>query len=74
MKKQEQNKLIRELIHNVQDSIIEESDKYPELWDGIELRWRIADVFNQVVFSNAGSRKGKRYMDYKNTVIVENLI
>jgi len=70
----EQRKLIRELTHNVRDSILEESAKYPETWDGIELRWRVADVFSQVVFSDAGQRKGKRYQEYKNTVLVDNLI
>lgn len=70
----EQTNLIKELIANVQDDILKESIKYPETWDGIELRWRLADTFSQVVFGNIGKRKGKRYLDYKNFVLVNGLI
>ena len=70
----EQVRLIKELIANVQDDILKESIKYPENWDGVELRWRIADVFSQVVFGDIGKRKGKRYLDYKNTVYTTPLI
>jgi len=72
--RQEQEHFITELIDNVKQDILKESPKYPDTWDGIELRWRIADVFGQVVFGDTGKRKGKRYLDYRNTVIVENLI
>jgi len=71
---QEQTKLIKELIANVQDDILKESIKYPETWDGVELRWRVADVFSQVVFGGIGKRKGKRYLDYKNIVYTTPLI
>ncbi len=74
MEKGEQIKLISGLIANVKADILKESAKYPEEWDGIELRWRIADVFGQVVFGGIGERKGKRYNDYKNTVLVNDLI
>ena len=70
----EQTKLIKGLIANVQDDILKESIKYPESWDGVEIRWRIADVFSQVVFGNIGRRKGKRYLDYKNSVYTTPLI
>lgn len=74
MTHQEQTVFINELIKNVQGDIIKESNKYPEAWNGIELRWRIADVFNRVVFGEIGKRSGKRYRDYHNTVIVKNMI
>lgn len=38
----EQTELIKGLITNVQDDILKESIKYPENWDGVEIRWRIA--------------------------------
>ena len=74
MKKQEQAELIKELIANVQQDILGESSKYPESWDGVELRWRIADVSSQVVFGDMGKRKGKRYLDYKNLVYTTPLL
>lgn len=74
MAKREQAKLIRGLIKNVKEDILKEAPKYPSNWDGVELRWRIADVFGQVVFGEVGQRKGKRYLDYKNTVLVNGLL
>ncbi len=74
MEKQKQVELIKGLIANVQKDIEEESAKYPESWDGIELRWRIADVFSQVVFGQSGKRKGKRYQEYRNTVLINGMI
>ena len=70
----EQTEFIKELIANVQDDILKETIKYPDTWDGIELRWRMADVFSQVVFGDIGKRKGKRYLDYKNFVYTTDLI
>ena len=70
----EKKEFIDELIGNVREDIYGELSKYPEDWAGIELRWRIADVFKQIVFGGIGARKGKRYSEYSNTVIVENLI
>jgi hypothetical protein len=71
---EEQTKLIKELVSNVQNDILKESIHYPAKWDGIELRWRIVDVFSQVVFSEFGKRKGTRYNEYKNDRIIYNLI
>ena len=65
---------INELVNSVTADVLREVKKYPENWDGIELRWRIADAFGQTVIGNIGDRKGKRYRDYKNTVLVDNLM
>ena len=70
MERTEQLRLLTELINHVKEDIIKESAVYPETWDGIELRWRVADAFSQVVFGEVGARKGKRYRDYRNTVII----
>lgn len=74
MTKTERKLFIKGLIGNIQKNLLVESCKYPETWNGIELRWRIADVFGQVVFGESGGRKGKRYLDYKNVVLTEDLI
>jgi len=64
---------VQQLTTAVADEIITniETGKIPEEWDGIELRWYIAEKFNQVVFKGTGSKARKR--DYNNTVIVNNL-
>ena len=74
MTQEEREQFIKELCNNVQFDLLKESMKYPEDWDGIELRWRIADVYNQVVFGESGKRKGKRYLDYRNFVYTTDLI
>jgi hypothetical protein len=62
---------IKELTNSVRDSLIRENRKYPNEWDGYELRWLIADTFERNVMPSG--RKGKRYNEYKNTVLVNNL-
>jgi hypothetical protein len=74
MTKTERKRFIKELVSSVQKDLLYESGKYPDSWDGIELRWHIADVFSQVCFGNVGKRKGKRYADYKNTIYTSNLL
>jgi hypothetical protein len=74
MTKKERQQFIRELTNNVKEDLLKECGKYPTDWDGFELRWRVADVYGQVVFGENGKRKGKRYLDYKNTVLIKNLI
>ena len=49
------------------------SKNMPSSWDGIELRWYIADTFAGVVFTDSGKRKGKRYADYRNETYISNL-
>lgn len=71
---EEQTTLIKELVANVQGDIIKESIKYPETWDGVEIRWRLAEVFSQVVFGQFVNKRDKRYKDYKNFCIVNDLI
>jgi len=73
MNNMEQFGFICELIDNVKTEILMKSKKFPENWDGIELRWYIADRFSQVVMGGSGERKGKRYKDFKNEVLVNNL-
>lgn len=72
MKYAEKVTFIAELIGNVQDGIIKKTDKLPENWDGIELRWYIADKFADAVMGSYDKRS-KRYKDYENEVLVNNL-
>jgi len=58
------------LIENVKKNLLKEVDRYPEKWDGIELRERIKDVFSQVVIKRTMSKK----RDYNNYCIVNGLL
>ena len=72
MTKQERIDFIAELCGNVTKELLDKVDKMPEEWDGIELRWLIAEKFSQVVFSQINVTR-KRKHEYNNTVLVENL-
>jgi len=70
--KAEKKAFIAELIQNNKAIILSKLDKLPQNWDGIELRWYIAEQF-QTVIPNGQNKKSKRYQNYKNNCIVKNL-
>ena len=70
MEKKEQRQFINELVDNVKAEILQY--KYPETWDGIELRWLIKEKFKQVVFGGYGDKRTKRYKNFENDCIVNN--
>ena len=72
MNTQEKTVFINELIDNVKAHVLEKVDKYPDEWDGVELRWLIRDYFDLAIFS--GGKKQKRLKDYKNECLVNNLV
>ncbi|MCK4384693.1 MAG: hypothetical protein KAW52_00375 [candidate division Zixibacteria bacterium] len=63
----EKCRFINELINNVQMEVVERVRDMPEDWDGRELRWYIAEKFNEAIFDR--DKRGKRYQDYKNFII-----
>jgi len=69
MTKREQKVFVSGLIGNVKGEILGKMDKFPDDWDGIELRWYIRDYFGACVLT--GNKKRER--DYKNTVLVNGL-
>ena len=71
MTDKEHRKFIKELIANVQAKILQR--RYPKEWDGIELRWLVSEHFQQVVFGGYKDKRQKRYKDFENTCIVDNL-
>ena len=76
MTSKEQKAFTRELIGNVETEIMKlfKSKKIPADWEGIELRWLIADRYAAVVFGIIGKRTGKRYRSYFNETIINNLL
>ena len=73
MTKKQRDRFIRTLCKAVRDEMLLKSKNMPSSWDGIELRWYIADTFAGVVFTDSGKRKGKRYADYRNETYISNL-
>lgn len=61
---------ISELIDNVKTDITKKVKDMPEEWDGLELRWYIAEKFEEVVFAGYHDKRSKRYQDYRNFVII----
>ncbi len=60
-------RFINDLTDNVKMDIIKKVKDMPEDWDGIELRWYIAEKFDEATFGVY--KKGKRYNKYRNFVI-----
>ena len=71
MTKDEKLEFLNNFIDHVEDSIILNIDKFPDNWDGIELRQLIADKFQWETFPEYLT--GKRKREYKNSIIVDNL-
>lgn len=70
MNKYEKIEFINSLIKTVQLEMLENIDKVPENWDGIELRMWIKEKFSNVVF---GSISKKRRMNFVNDTIEHNI-
>ena len=73
MTQNEQEKFIDELFKNVKEEVLLRAAKFPENWDGIELRWFCRDKFDGVVWGRHSDKRKKRYRDYENHCIVNNL-
>jgi hypothetical protein len=71
MTKQQKKTFIRELVASVQSEALSKVAAMPEGWDGIELRWYLAEKFHQSTMSAAVNQRRKR--DYDNEVLVRNL-
>lgn len=73
LNKQEKEQFIKDLMGHVQKSMLNKLDKVPEDWDGIELRQWIADTFD---WERTGSFviDKKRLKNYRNEIIVKNLV
>lgn len=76
MTKAGKRKFMRDLCRTVLAGALARVDKMPPEWDGIELRHYIADRFGQqaLTFSRGADLAAqRRYREYKNTVLVNNL-
>ena len=71
MTRKEQRTFVRELVRDVESDLLNKLSRVPEDWDGIELRWWVAEIYSRIVVSDTGLKQ--RRSEYKNSVIVNNL-
>lgn len=73
MKKSEQKQFIRSLTKSIVGDIEKKisAGKIPENWDGHELRYLLSEKFESEAWTL--NKKHRRYKDYKNTVLINNL-
>lgn len=64
-------RIIDELIDGVKMDIINKAKDMPEEWDGIELRWLIAEKFAMEVGARFKDKRSRRYQDYRNFIITK---
>lgn len=71
MTKNDQINFVKAITQSIQDKIVQqiEDNKIPESWNGIELRWLLAENFNRATSQYNKGLKRK----YNNTVIVNDL-
>lgn len=74
MNKKEKTHFVNELVDNVKAEILSHTDSMPNDWDGIELRWFVRDHFDMVVLGGFKDKRVKRYKNYENHVLVNNLL
>lgn len=64
MNRKEQKIFVNNIIKNVKDHLIKDLKKIPDNWDGLELRWFIADHFNLIVFEKKNNKRRREYLNY----------
>ena len=75
MEKEDQKKIVSDLCNSIRDKILEKIDikKIPKAWDGIELRWLLADNVNEEIYYNYKDKRNKRYKEFKDITLINNL-
>lgn len=67
---EEQIEFVDSLLNSVKEDIVKKikAGKIPDNWDGIELRWYLAERFARETYGNKSRKR-----EYNNTVLVNNL-
>jgi hypothetical protein len=75
MNQELQKNLVSALCDNLKGRLLEilETGDVPDEWNGIELRRWVGDYYD-TNFKDVGTLEGKRKKEYRNTLIVKNLI
>lgn len=66
----QQRQFMNELIENVKQGLLRDTNRIPQEWDGYELRRWIAHRFQNAII---GEMSGKRLKAYKYTLLAKNL-
>lgn len=76
MNKDDKIKFVINLTDSIKNEILQNiwNNKIPEDWNGIELRWLIADKMGNVVFGGFEKKnQRKRAKEFNNYVLINNL-
>lgn len=73
MNAQQKRLFISDLMESIKQNMLSKVDSMPEEWDGIELRWYIADTAAEQAAMSSDYDRGDRRKAYRNTVITRNL-
>lgn len=74
MTKEEQMATVEYFFNYVKDNILAKSDKWPEEWRTLELKWLIEKAVNLEMSGGLQQdRRQKRYRDFYNNWITKNL-
>lgn len=68
MKKTEQRKIVNTLIKEIRADLLDNSDKWPEEWDGHELKELVASKFERERGDLMADKRKARVKDYVRTV------
>lgn len=69
----EKDKFVHSILDDLKESILKKVDQMPEDWDGHEIRVFIKDYYSQHYIIGT-ALAGKRLKEYKNTIVITNLI
>lgn len=75
MTRREQKRIVRELIAGITKTVLAKADKWPEDWDGHELRCLVRDAAAGCVCGGVmADTNNQRAKNYRNVCLVENLL
>jgi|WetSurMetagenome_2_1015567.scaffolds.fasta_scaffold59843_2 hypothetical protein len=74
MTNDEKTKFITDILEATKESLLARVNRMPDEWDGRELRQLIADDVSQNINNPTLKQySSKRYKEYRNTCIVDNI-
>ena len=73
MTRTEQETLLTNFFDQVRDALLKNSDKWPEDWDGFELRWLALEAMRYEDPVTMRDRRGARRREFEKTYLRERL-
>jgi hypothetical protein len=72
-RKEEQERILLEIIEGCKKKLLNRLENIPDDWDGFELRWWTAKIFDDNANCRPQINGRRRFRDYLNTIITKNL-